>query len=45
MREDERDRVARQGTAAWKRLKSSKSWNDWLSVGEALQVGRDWGMN
>ena len=45
MREDERDRVARQGTQAWKRLKKEKSWTDWLKVGEALQVGREWAMN
>jgi hypothetical protein len=45
MREDERDRVARQGMQAWARLKKGKSWTDWLQVGEALQVGRDWAMN
>lgn len=45
MREDERDRVARQGTEAWRRLKKEKSWGDWLKVGEALQVGREWAMN
>jgi len=42
---DERDRVARQGTEAWRRLKREKSWADWIKVGEALQVGRDWAMN
>jgi hypothetical protein len=45
MREEERDRVARQGTEAWRRLKKEKNWNDWLKVGEALQVGREWAMN
>jgi hypothetical protein len=45
MREDERDRVARQGTQAWVRLKKEKNWYDWLKVGEALQVGRGWAMN
>ena len=45
MREDERDRVSRQGTEAWRRLKKEKNWNDWLKVGEALQVGREWAMN
>jgi hypothetical protein len=45
MREEESDRVARQGTEAWKRLKKEKNWNDWLKVGEALQVGREWAMN
>jgi hypothetical protein len=45
MREDERDRVSRQGTEAWRRLKREKSWGDWLKVGEALQVGREWAMH
>jgi hypothetical protein len=45
MREDERDRVARQGMQAWARLKKGKSWTDWLQVGEALQVGREWAMH
>jgi hypothetical protein len=45
MREDERERVCRQGTQAWQRLKKEKSWGDWLKVGEALQVGREWAMN
>jgi hypothetical protein len=45
MREDERDRVSRQGTEAWRRLKRDKNWNDWIKVGEALQVGRERAMN
>jgi hypothetical protein len=45
MREDDRDRVCRQGTEAWKRLKREKSWSDWLKVGEAVQIGREWAMN
>jgi hypothetical protein len=45
IREDDRDRVSRQGTEAWKRLKREKNWNDWLKVGEALQVGREWAMH
>lgn len=45
MRENERERVCRQGTEAWRRLKREKSWGDWLKVGEALQVGREWAMN
>lgn len=45
MREDDRDRVCRQGTAAWQRLKREKSWVDWVKVGEALIVGRDWAMH
>jgi hypothetical protein len=44
-REDESDRVCRQGTEAWKRLKKEKSWGDWIKVGEALRVGREWAMN
>jgi hypothetical protein len=43
--ESERDRVSRQGTEAWKRLKKEKSWGDWLKVGEALQIGREWAMH
>jgi len=45
MREDDRYPVSRQGTAAWKGLKTCKSYTDWLLVGEALQVGREWAMN
>jgi hypothetical protein len=45
MREDERERVCRQGTEAWRRLKKEKSWSDWLKVGEALLVGREWAMH
>ena len=45
MREDERDRVCRQGTEAWRRLKRDKNWLDWVKVGEALQIGREWAMN
>jgi hypothetical protein len=45
MHEDDRVRVSRQGTEAWRRLKREKNWNDWLKVGEALLVGRDWAMS
>jgi hypothetical protein len=45
MREDDRDRVSRQGTEAWRRLKKEKNWTDWRQVGEAFQVGREWAMN
>ena len=45
MREDERDRVSRLGSEAWKRLKKCKDYNDWIKVGDALQVGREWAMN
>jgi len=42
MHEDDVERVCRQGTQAWQRLKKDKNWNDWLKVGEALIVGREW---
>ena len=45
MREDERDRVSRLGSEAWKRLKKCKDYNDWVKVGEAILVGREWAMN
>jgi hypothetical protein len=45
MRESDADRIARQGKEAWMRLKKNKNWNDWLQVGEALVVGRDWAMH
>ena len=45
MREDERDRVSRLGSEAWKRLKKCKDYNDWIKVGDALQVGREWAMS
>jgi hypothetical protein len=45
MREDEFDRVSRQGAAAWKSLKREKNWNDWLKVGEALRIWREWALN
>ena len=41
---DERERVAQQGTLAWKRLKREKNWHDWLKVGDAMLVGREWAM-
>lgn len=41
---DNRDRIARLGTEAWKRLKRTKDYHDWIKVGEALQVGREWAM-
>lgn len=44
MREDNLDRVSRLGSEAWKRLKKTKDYNDWLKVGEALQCGREWAM-
>src|SRR6516165_2649552 len=42
MHEDAVERVCRQGTLAWQRLKKDKNWNDWIKVGEAHMVGRDW---
>jgi hypothetical protein len=45
MREDDCDRVSRQGREAWQRLKKEKNWNDWIKVGEALQVGRELAMH
>jgi hypothetical protein len=45
MREDEFDRVSRQGAEAWRRLKKDKNWNDWLKVGETLVAWREWAMN
>jgi len=42
---DDRDRVSRLGTQAWLRVKREKSWHDWITIGEALQVGREWAMN
>jgi len=40
MREDELDRVCRQGQEAWKNLQNEQNYNDWIKVGEALQIGR-----
>src|SRR5262245_38714382 len=34
------DDIVRRGQEAWSRLQSGRSWEDWLSVGEAIQVGR-----
>jgi hypothetical protein len=45
MHENDLDRVSRQGTEAWKRLKKEKNWNDWIKVGDALLVGRDLAMH
>ena len=40
MREDDLDRVCRQGKEAWERLATDQSWTDWVAVGEALLIGR-----
>ena len=42
---DESERIVRQGTAAWVRLKKEKNWNDWMAVGDALLIGRTFAMN
>jgi hypothetical protein len=34
------DRIVRRGQAALTRLRGSRAWNDWLEIGEALQIGR-----
>jgi hypothetical protein len=39
------DQLCQKGSEAWKRLKQGMNWNDWLMVGEALRVGREWAMN
>ncbi len=33
--------VIRHGQAAWRRLAYEQTWQDWLSVGEALEAGRE----
>jgi hypothetical protein len=34
------DEIVRRGQEAWTRLQAGRSWEDWLAVGEAIQVGR-----
>jgi hypothetical protein len=41
MREDDSDRVSRQTTEAWKRLKKDRNWADWMVVGEGLVLWRE----
>jgi hypothetical protein len=36
------DRIGRLGTAAWKRLKTEKNWNDYMALGECFVTGRAW---
>jgi len=43
--DDESERTVRQGTAAWSRIKKEKNWNDYMAIGEALQIGRTFAMN
>jgi hypothetical protein len=45
MHESDTDRVIRQGSQAWQRLKKDKNWGDWIKVGEAHLVGREWAMH
>jgi hypothetical protein len=44
MHEGDVERICRQGTQAWLRLKKDKNWTDWLAVGEAHAIGREWAM-
>lgn len=41
----DRDRVVRNGRAAWQRLKKEKSWQDWLATGELLALLRQEAMH
>lgn len=34
------DEIIRRGQEAWSRLQAGRAWEDWLAVGEAIQVGR-----
>jgi len=43
--DDESERTVRQGTAAWSRIKTETNWNDYMAIGEALQIGRTFAMN
>jgi hypothetical protein len=45
MHESDIERVVRQGSQAWQRLKKDKNWGDWIKVGEAHIVGREWAMH
>jgi hypothetical protein len=42
--DDKQRQVCTAGSKAWVRLKKNKTWSDWLAVGAALQVGREWAM-
>ena len=44
-REDDSDRIVRQATEAWERLKTDKSWTDWVAVGEGMMIGRQQAMH
>jgi hypothetical protein len=38
---EERDRVCRLGSEAWKRLQTEQDWNSYMALGEAFIVGRE----
>ena len=38
--QDNPDEVVRHGQEAWGRLQGGRSWEDWLAVGKAIQIGR-----
>jgi regulator of replication initiation timing len=42
---DESERIVRQATEAWVRLKKDKSWTDWIAVGEGMMIGRQQAMH
>jgi hypothetical protein len=41
---DQSECIVRRGTAAWARIKKHRNWDDWMLVGEALLVGREFAM-
>jgi hypothetical protein len=43
--EQNRDRICKLGTAAWKRLKKEQNWNDYMTLGESFVAGREWALN
>src|SRR5262245_24358162 len=44
--EDSTERISHAGMLAWGRIKKAKArmWGEWMTVGEALLVGRGWAM-
>ena len=36
----DRDAYIRSGQQAWERVKKDATYNDWLAIGEALEIGR-----
>jgi hypothetical protein len=45
MQRDAHDEAGKRGAEAWQRLKENRNWRDWLTVGDALQIGREWAMS